>query len=213
MGEELEGAAFPKAPRRTHKPLSKEKRLIGLEMAAMAYVAMENGDYVYPKGLSHPDKSDPKQIHRGELLRIAGYNMKQPAGREFARCIEDNEDFQQFLALHRLRRTDPMFRKTQENMLLSNIIGDAMRLIAERLHYYPHSVTTKEAVDVISRLLAAQGRVNPEKPAADDRASKLLDSLPAEQRKVALEGLKAKARADLASIESLEKAHAAVDGS
>jgi hypothetical protein len=214
MGEELEGMVIPKAPSRAKNGLRSkadtEKRAIGIEMAAMAYVAMENGDYVFPPGVNRPTKA-MNGIHQGELMRIAGYKWKIEAGREFPRTLGNKREFWQMVELYRIRRNDPMFRKEQENMLIGNILGDAMRLLAERLRYYPHTFTNREAIDVISKLVGATSHVTGDKPDLDTRAMDLLNKMPESQRNMALEGLKEKAKEDLANVEALQKAHAAAD--
>ena len=40
MSEEIAGVAFPKPPKRQYKPQEREKKLIGIEMAALAHVSM-----------------------------------------------------------------------------------------------------------------------------------------------------------------------------
>ena len=213
MSEELASVTIPKAPtrKRTRSGSAEAKRSIGIEIAALAYVAMENGDYVFPPGINRPSKA-MNGIHQGELMRLAGYRLAKThdIGREFPRTLGNKREFWQLVELFRIRRTDPMFRKEQENMLLGNILGDAMRLIAERLRYYPHQISTREAIDIVSKLIGAQVATS-RTPVADDRASRLLDSLPEEQRRAAIDGLKDKAKNDLAKVEALEKAHEAAD--
>jgi hypothetical protein len=212
MGEELVGMALPKAPKRNRGNSGFDAKAIGNEIAALAYVAMENGDYIYPKGVPSGNKTGAHPgINQNELMRLAGYTTKD-AGREFNDLLWNKREFRQLVELYRIRRSDPMFRKEQESMLLGNILGDAMRLIAERLRYYPHSVSTREAIDVVSKLIAAQGKVSTTDPGQNDtRASDLLATLPEAQRKQALEGLKAKAEEDLSKLEAIELAHQAAD--
>ena len=211
MGEQLEGMAIPKAPKRNRGSSGAAAKAIGNELAALAYVAMENGDYVYPPGVHRPAKSDPEQVNRGELMRLAGYNLKEEGGREFARSLGTRREFWQLVELYRLRRTDPMFRKDFKNHLIGAIAEKLSDEIAETIFYYPHSISFREKIMALKTIVDLGYRVAPDGDKKDNRASRLLDAMPEDQRQQAIAGLKAKAEADIVALESLELAHEAAD--
>jgi hypothetical protein len=212
MGEQLEGMAIPKAPKRARGQNGRSNQAakeIGNEIAAMAFVAMENGDYIYPPG-SHKGLDSNNGINKNELMRLAGYAIVN-GGREFDDLLWSKREFRQMVELYRIRANDPLFRKEQENQLLGNILGDAMRLLAERLRYYPHTFTNREVIDTIGKLVGAANGVPGGNQETEDNAARLLSTLSESQRKAALEGLKQQNQRDSASIEALERAHAAAD--
>lgn len=210
MGEQLEGMAIPKAPKRKRGASGEAQKAIGNELAALAFVAMENDDYIYPKGVPRPAKNDPLHVNRSEVMRLAGYVM-EGAGREFDRALGSKREFWQLVELYRLRRTDPMFRKDFKNHLIGAIAEKLSDEIAETIFYYPHSISFREKVMALKTIVDLGYRVTPEGGKQDNRASRLLDAMPEDQRQQAIAGLKAKAEADIVALESLELAHEAAD--
>jgi hypothetical protein len=211
MEEKLDGLAVPKAPKRVRGKSGEAQKAIGNELAALAYVAMENGDYVYPPGVQKPAKSDPDQINRGELMRLAGYQIKDGPGSKFNDSLGSKREFWQLVELYRLRRTDPMFRKDFKNHLIGAIAEKLSDEIAETIFYYPHTITFRDKIMALKTIVDLGYRVTPEGSKQDNRASRLLDSMPVDQRQQAIAGLKAKAEADIVALESLELAHEAAD--
>jgi len=208
MGDELDGAVFPKAKRVGCGPKNSPRRMMGLEMAAMAYVAMENGDYRFPEGTHRPDK-DGDGVLKSELMRLAGYS--KGSYDQYTRTLGLNEDFLALIELYRIRRTDPMFRKEQEHMLLGKVMRNLSLQFYEITEYAPHTLTIRDIIGAMKAIVDMGYTVSKSEGVLDNRTNKLLDSLPEDQRKQAIEGLKSKAKQDLAAIESLEKAHQAAD--
>jgi hypothetical protein len=210
MGDELEGSAFPKM-----KPMGRgstkantQRRAMAVEMAAMAFVAMENGDYRFPEGTRRPDK-DGDGVHRAELMRLAGYSPGSYD--QYTRTLGKDEDFLALVELYRLRRTDPMFRKEQEHMLLGKVMRNLSLQFYEITEYAPHTLSIRDIINAMKAIVDMGYTVSKSEGVLDNRTNKLLDSLPEDQRQQAIEGLRNKAKSDLAAIESLEKAHQAAD--
>ena len=92
---------------------NREKREMGVESAAIAYVQMENGEYKYSDGARKQKNEDGSpDINGRELMRRAGYS---PGSLDhFPDYLATDEHFWELVELHRIRRTDPMFRKEQE---------------------------------------------------------------------------------------------------
>jgi hypothetical protein len=210
MGEELEGMAIPKPPRRKRGAHGDQAKAIGNEMAAMAYVAMENGDYNYPPGYRRRFDKEGREIpNTRELMRLAGY--REGSWDHFPDTLGKRRDFWQLVELYRIRRTDPMFKKEQEHMLLGKILGNLTRQFYETAEYAPHTLTIRDIITGMKAIVDLGYKVQENDPTKESRANKLLDSLPEEKRAVAIAGLKAKAESDLKALEALEKAHAAVE--
>jgi len=205
MEEKLDGLAVPKAPKRVRGKSGEAQKAIGNELAALAYVAMENDEYIYPKGVpKHADGSPNK----AELMRLAGYTCN---GREFDDLLGKRREFWQMVELYRLRRTDPMFRKDFKSHLIGAIAEKLSDEIAEAIFYYPHTIPFREKVMALKTIVDLGYRVSDDGSKKDNRTSRLLDSMSEADRHVAIQGLKAKAEADLKSLDSLELAHEAAD--
>ena len=208
--EKLDGLAIPKAPKRVRGKSGEAQKAIGNELAAIAFVAMENGDYVYPPGCQRPAKSDPLQVNRTELMRLAGYTGKHTSS-DFDDLLYSKREFQQLVELYRLRRTDPMFRKEFKSHLIGAIAEKLSDEIAETIFYYPHTIPFREKVMALKTIVELGYRVTPDGGKKENRASQLLDSMDEDQRRIAIAGLKAKAEADIKSLDSLGMAHEAAD--
>ena len=201
----MRAAQFPKQGTLPKGPGNKERKAMGIEMAAMAYVAMENGEYVYAPGTRRP----PDKINKSELMRLAGYAPS--CWDQWSRVLEKHEDFWHLVELYRIRRTDPMFRKEQEHMLLGKVMRNLSLQFYEITEYAPHTLTIRDIINAMKAIVDMGYTVSKQDGVLDNRTNKLLDSLPEDQRRQAIEGLKDKAKSDLATIESLEKAHQAAD--
>lgn len=207
---------FPKpAPRKRGRPKKqtmKEKRGLGLEAAAIAYVQMENADYKYAEGTRKQSGDHPtlyNGINKRELMRRAGY---APGSLDhFDDYMATSDAFWELVELHRLRRTDPMFRREQEGRLWQAIGGEALRNLYERLFYYPHSMSTEQHLKIVKLILDAGitlQKLGGEKP---NKTAGLLDSLQPEQRASALKGFEETLIEELEQVQALKKAHNAAD--
>ena len=205
MEEKLDGLAVPKAPKRVRGKSGEAQKAIGNELAAMAYVAMENDEYVYPPGVPRHADGSP---NKSELMRLAGYTCN---GREFDDLLGKRREFWQMVELYRLRRTDPMFRKDFKSHLIGAIAEKLSDEIAEAIFYYPHTILFREKVMALKTIVDLGYRVSDDGSKKDNRTSRLLDSMSEADRHAAIQGLKAKAEADLKSLDSLELAHEAAD--
>lgn len=189
---------------------TREKRMQGLEAAAIAYVQMENGDYKYPEGArrqKNPDGSP--DINTRELMRRAGYG---PGSLDhFPDYVATDERFWELVELHRLRRTDPMFRREQESQLWRELGGEALRNLYERIFYSPHSLSTEQHIKIVKLILDAGITLNKLGGEAPERTKGLLDSLDPEARTKAMKGYEESLRTELNNIEALKRAHKAVD--
>lgn len=138
---------LPVPKRKTRHSLSAEKKLMGVEAAAIAAVQMENGEYKY-SGTARKRKTEDGEPtwNKFELMRRAGYS--EGSLYHFEEMLGSNEDFHRFVELHRLRRTDPMFRKDKEHLLWVEIGNEALRNLYEKLFYYPHSLSTEQLIKV-----------------------------------------------------------------
>lgn len=214
MGEKLEGMVLPKTPsiarKRSNGAAGNEARARGIEIAALAFVAMENGDYVYPQGIRSGNRVNDG-VNYSELMRLAGYRSKSISSTDFHEYLGDKREFRQLVELYRLRRTDPMFGKAMQSKIIGEIAGKLTQELYEAIQYYPHTLTFRDKLTALKTLVELGYRITADGAQKDDRASRLLDSLPAEQREVALAGLKAKAESEIASIDALQLAHKAAD--
>jgi len=204
---------FPKPPSRKpgrHTPLKKEQKRMGVEAAAIAYVQMENGDYRYPEGAYRQWNEDGSpNINKRELMRRAGYS---PGSLDhFDEYMGTQNEFWELVELHRLRRTDPMFRREQESQLWTALGGEALRNLYERLFYSPHSLSTEQHIKIVKLILDAGITLNKLGAEAPERTKGLLDSLDPESRTKAMKGYEESLRAELNNIESLKRAHSAAD--
>jgi hypothetical protein len=210
--DDIDPDDLPVAPKRSRGFGGKEKKAIGNELAAMAYVAMENGAYQYGKRSQRVyDKTGEQTINKKELMRLAGYS--EGSLEDFDRTLgrANNEEFWQLVELYRIRRTDPMFRKEQQKEIIGEIAAKLSHEIYEALFYYPHSITFRDKLQALKTIVDLGYRVSPERSGREEKSNKLLDSLPADQRQQAIAGLKAKLQDDLASIDALEAAHKGAD--
>jgi hypothetical protein len=204
---------FPKPvrpPRGKKTSAKKEKQLQGLEAAAIAYVQMENGEYRYPEGAYRRyDEDGNPDVNKRELMRRAGYSPGSL--NKFDEYMAPLDAFWELVELHRLRRTDPMFRREQENMLWQALGGEALRNLYERLYYSPHSLTTEQHIKIVKLILDAGitlQKLGGDKP---NKTSELLGTMDEEARAKAMKGYKEKLVRDLEEVEAIEKANAAVD--
>lgn len=210
MGEELEGRVIPKSPRRKRGPHGKQAKAIGNEMAAMAYVAMENGDYIYgSNGRRVFDKDGNEVPNTRELMRLAGYT--EGSWNHFPETLGKSKEFWQLVELYRIRRTDPMFKKEKEHLLLGKILGNLARQFYETAEYAPHSLTIRDIISGMKAIVDLGYKVQENDPVKQSRVNKLLEGMPEGQREIAIRGLKDKAESDLKALEALEKAHKAVE--
>jgi len=210
MAEDLEGMAIPKAPRRfkgVRNLKGEEAKLIGDEMAAMAYVAMELGSYVYPKGMNRP--TEGRTVNTRELMRVAGYSYG--TWDDFDKLLGSRRNFWQLVELYRLRRTDPMFRTEQRNRIIGDIFNKLTDHFYERVTYYGHTLSTRDILQGMKTIVDVGYRVSEVSAEKESRSNKLLEKMSAEQRAAAISGLKARAVSEIEALESLEKAHAGAD--
>lgn len=204
---------FPKPlARPVGRPTKKnrEKVLQGMEAAAIAYVQMENGEYRYPPGGMRQYDDDHNPIpNKRELMRRAGYS---PGSLDhFDDYLGNQDNFWELVELHRLRRTDPMFRREQESQLWQALGGEALRNLYEKLFYYPHSLTTEQHIKIVKLILDAGitlQKLGGEKP---NKAADLMKTIDEDKRAGIMKGYKEKLLKDLAEVESIEKANNAVD--
>jgi hypothetical protein len=205
-----ETGAFPQRKPHRHN-ISRESRALGNELAAIAYVAMENGDYVYNDPRHHPHKGSP--INKSELMRLAGYSKGSIGQWDKTLGRPENKEFWQLVELYRLRRTDPMFRKEEQKNIIGALVAKLTHELYEAIAYYPHTIPFKDKLAALKTIVDLGYRVSTPDADSESRAGKLLESLSPEQRKKAISGLKNKLSDDLADVEALEKAHAAADSS
>lgn len=206
---------FPKPPARTRSnrsELNKESKRIGLEMAALAWVQMEQGAYRYAKGVPRQYNEDGSpRPSKAECMRLAGYSPK--SFNNFDRDLGSQEEFWQLVELFRIRTTDPHFRKDQEDQLWTDVGGEAMRNLYERVTYYPHQMPTADLIKIVQLML--QGGLTLQKLGGSDPAAAkkeaLLQQLKPEQREKVVTDYKKKLQKELDDIEALEKAHLAAD--
>lgn len=204
---------FPKPakrPRGKSSTAKREKKLQGTEAAAIAYVQMENGEYRYPDGANRKSDNDGSPaINKRELMRRAGYS---PGSLDhFDDYLATDDAFWELVELHRLRRTDPMFRREQESQLWTALGGEALRNLYEALFYFPHSLTTEQHIKIVKLILDAGitlQKLGGDKP---NKTADLLKTIDEDKRAEIMKGYKQKLMADLEEVESIEKAHKAAD--
>jgi hypothetical protein len=205
---------FPKPikrPRGRNTTLKREAKKQGTEAAAIAYVQMENGDYKYPEGAYRQYKEDgTPDINQREVMRRAGYAAGSVD--HFEDYLATSDEFWELVELHRLRRTDPNFRKNQESMLWSEIGGESLRFLYEKVKYSPHSLSITEHIKVLNTILDAG--ISFKKYGTDEksRAADLLGDIEDEEKRDKLIGDYEKSLAgELEAITKLKMAHAAAD--
>jgi hypothetical protein len=204
---------FPKPPaRKAGRPgkLAKERAILGLEAAAIAYVQMEFGEYRYPPEAKRQYDADGAPTpNKREVMRRAGYATGSLD--HFDDYLAPRDDFWHLVELHRLRRTDPMFRKEHESRLWQALGGEALRNLYEKLFYYPHSLTTEQHIKIVKLILDAGitlQKLGGEKP---NKTAELLSTIDEEKRSDVMKGYKEKLLKDLEELESIEKAHKGAD--
>lgn len=187
-----------------------EKKMQGLEAAAIAYVQMENGEYRYPEGAyRRKDEDGNPDVNKRELMRRAGYSPGSL--NKFDEYMAEDERFWELVELHRLRRTDPMFRREHENQLWTALGGEALRNIYETLFYYPHTLTTEQHIKIVKLILDAGitlQKLGGDKP---NRTAELLGSMEDEDRERIMKDYKQKLLKDLEEVEAIDLANKAVD--
>ena len=148
---------FPVPSKRTPgkvAALKAEKKKIGVEMAAMAFVAMESDEWVYAPGSRKQfDKEGYPKPNKNEVMRRAGY--RGSAIEKFDELLAPNEYFWEMVALFRVRRTDPMFHADQQKDIWKELGGDSLRALYEKVHYYPHQVPTADHLKIVRLVLDA----------------------------------------------------------
>lgn len=183
---------------------------MGIEAAAIAYVQMENGEYRYPEGARKQWNEDgTPRVNTREVMRRAGY---APGSLDhFDEYLGTTEEFWELVELHRLRRTDPMFRRDEENGLWKAIGGEALRNLYERLFYYPHSLSTEQHIKIVKLILDAGITLKKLGGDEESKTETLINSIPAEKRDKAMQGYREKLLKELESVDSIERAHKAAD--
>lgn len=206
----------PKPPTIPMGPMTARKRekvRMGWEMAAMAYVQMENDEYVYPEGAFRQglDKDGKRKVNHAELMRRAGY--RGSSLERFNDFLGSKPEFWELVELYRVRRTDPMFRSDQSHLLWAAIGERTLQLLYEQVMYYPHTMTVTEKTKILDSIVKAGiqlGAIGGDEEKGS-KASQLLDKLPPAERDKAMEGYRDQLQAELNRIERLKKAHAAAD--
>jgi hypothetical protein len=142
-------------------------------------------------------------------MRRAGY---APGSVDhFDDYMGNREDFWELVELHRMRRTDPMFRREQESQLWQELGGEALRNLYERIYYAPHSLSTEQHIKIVKLILDAGITLNKLGGPKPQKTKSLLDSLDPEQRTSAMKGYEESLREELEQVEALRRAHLAAD--
>lgn len=187
-----------------------EKKKQGVEAAAIAYVQMENGDYRYPEGAYRQFNEDGTPgINQREVMRRAGYS---PGSLDhFDDYLGSQVSFWELVELHRLRRTDPYFRKDQESMLWSEIGGESLKYLYEQVKYSPHSLSIAEHVKVLHIILDAG--ISFKKYAGEEKskAVSLLGDIDEDKRKKLMDDYEKNLVEELDAVTRLRMAHSAAD--
>lgn len=210
MGTDVDKPSYPKPPGRPRgkgKATQIQKRLMGVEAAAIAYVQMVHGEYRYPEGARRQYNEDGTPgVNGRELMRRAGYSPGS-----WDHCEEylfSQDEFWQFVELYEVRRTDPMFRRDRESQLWSTIGNEALRNLYEQVMYYPHSLTIDQHIRLVKLILDAgvtMGKMGGEQESkTDNLLSSITDD---DKRKKLLDGYKKNLEKELENLESLERAH------
>ncbi len=171
---------------------------------------MENGEYRYPEGAYRKFNEDgTPTVNKRELMRRAGY---APGSLDdFDAYLATDNKFWELVELHRLRRTDPMFRREQESQLWTALGGEALRNIYEALFYYPHSLTTEQHIKIVKLILDAGitlQKLGGDKP---NKTADLMKTIDESKRAEIMKGYKEKLLKDLEEVENIELAHKAAD--
>lgn len=204
---------FPKPSKRSRGRATQQKeakKLQGTEAAAIAYVQMKHNEYRYAEGTNRKRLGDgTPDINKREVMRRAGY---APGSLDhFDEYLATDEKFWELVELHELRRTDPMFRREQENQLWQALGGEALRNLYEALYYFPHSLSVEQHIKIVKLILDAGitlQKLGGDKP---NKTADLLNTIDEEKRAEVMKGFKEKLLKDLEEVESIEKAHKAAD--
>jgi hypothetical protein len=203
----VEAPVVPKPPRPKPGPGNGRLKEIGIEIAALAYVAMENGTYIYHNGKTSVSGSTVGVPNHTELMRLAGYS--KGSLKFFDTTLGKKPEFWQLVALYRIRREDPMFRKEQRNIIIGELAGKITEELYEAIFYYPHTIPFRDKLAALKTIVDIGYRVEPEKKR--DKTSELLDRLKPEQRQEALSGMEENLKKQLEQLSVLKGAHAAAD--
>jgi hypothetical protein len=204
---------WPKVPARQRGRNTATKREIkrqGLEAAAIAYVQMENGDYRYPEGSRREFGVDGQQVpNQREVMRRAGY---APGSIDhFEDYLATQDEFWELVELHRLRRTDPMFRKDQEGEVWSEIGSESLKFLYEKVKYSPHSLTVTEHIKVLTTIIDAGISFKKYGSNEPSKAVSLLGDMDEDKRTKLMNDYEKNLTTELEALEKLKMANRAVD--
>lgn len=201
MGDEI--IVKPKAPY-GRMSLSKEKKAMLLESAALAYVQMEHGDYKFAPGTTRGNRGPDGKFmpNKREVMRRAGFSVK---GQDhFTEYLQDNDEFWHLVNVYRIRYNDPMFKKDKESMLFEAVGNESLRHLYERVYYQGHSLTTEQHIKIVKLILDAGVALNKMEKHAESKSEKLIKSIKdPEVREKVLGNYKAKLQEELKAIEGI----------
>jgi len=198
-------------PKSRRKSKSVELKQQGLESAAIAYVQMKNGDYKYGENVRRQwDEEGNPEINKQELMRRAGY---APGSLDhFDTYLGTQDRFWELVELHEMRRTDPMFRKEQENQIWTTIGNEALKNLYERVFYAPHSLSTEQHIKILKIILDAGISLNKLGSKEQSKSKGLLDGIQDEGKRASLlKGYANSLRTELEDVEALARAHKAAN--
>ncbi len=185
---------------------------MSLEMAAIAFVQMENGEYKYPEGSHRGNRNEDgtRSINKRELMRRAGYGAGSVD--HYDDYLATQEEFWQLVELYRIRRTDPMFRQENADRLWTAIGETNSQLLYERLLYYPHTISVTDQVKIMQVMISG-GKLLQKGSEANNTAKvdKLLGKLDPVARERAMRGWENRLKSELTKVEALKRAHTAAD--
>lgn len=191
--------------------LKREKKKVSTEMAAAAYVAMENDEWVYSPGTRKQHDADGNVIpNKAECMRRAGYRGQSIE--MFDKRLGVDDYFWEQVELYRIRRSDPLFRRDQEHFLWREVGGEALRSLYERVRYYPHSLSTEQLLKMVKVVLDAGISLSKMGEEPDIKSDKLLESVqdPAARQKL-MDDYRASLERERDRIDALDKAHKGAD--
>jgi hypothetical protein len=199
-------------PRGKTTQVKREKKKQGTEAAAIAYVQMENNEYRYPEGARKQHNADgTPAVNTREVMRRAGY---APGSIDhFDDYLGSTDEFWELVELHRLRRTDPMFRKDQESGVWAEIGSESLKYLYERVKYSPHSLSVAEHIKVLTTILDAGINFKKYGDTEPSKAASLLADIEDEDKRNKLIGdYEKNLTVELEAVERLKMAHRAADG-
>jgi len=205
---------FPSpAKRPVGKPtaLKREKKRVGTEMAAAAYVAMEADEWVYGPGTRKQHDKDGNIVpNKAECMRRAGYRGQSVE--MFEKRLGVDDYFWEQVELYRIRRTDPLFRRDFEHHLWREVGGEALRSLYERVKYYPHSLSTEQLLKMVKVVLDAGITLSKMGEEPDVKSDKLLESVqdPVTRQKL-MDDYRASLEREHDRIDALDLAHKGAD--